>query len=172
MNRQGHQAVDFFVGTEVEQSPAYGLRTLFVVGLQDTDDINYFAELHGCEHIYFGANHSFQIGQAEDWKPWYSMITDILERGWLCTLDLDVRDVESLLGSGLCESHKFIPMISVKLPYVNQFNYNATLKIDDTDFNLTNPGVWCHSLHDLTNRNAFTDWSKYTQDQCIDKEQR
>lgn len=172
MNRQGHEEVDFFVGTEVEQSPAYGLTTLFVVGIQDTDDINYFAELHGCEHIYFGANHSFQIAQAEDWKSWYMMITDLLERGWLCTLDLDVGEVESLLGSGLCEHHKFIPMISVKLPYANQLNYNATLKIDDKDFNLTNPGVWCHSLHELTRRDTFTDWSKYSKDQCINKEQR
>ena len=109
MNRQGHEEVDFFVGTEVEQSPAYGLRTLFVVGLQDTDDINYFAELHGCEHVYFGANHSFQIGQAEDWKPWYSMITDILERGWLCTLDLDVRDVESLLAVACAKATNLFP---------------------------------------------------------------
>ena len=167
MNRQGHEEVDLFVGTEVEQSPAYGLTTLFVVGVQDTDDINYFAELHGCEHIYFGANHSFQIAQAEDWKSWYMMITNLLERGWLCTLDLDVSEVESLLGSGLCEHHKFIPMISVKLPYANQLNYNATLKIDDKDFNLTNPGVWCHSLHELTRRDTFTDWSKYSQDTKI-----
>lgn len=172
MNRQGHEEVDFFVGTEVEQSPAYGLTTLFVVGIQDTDDINYFAELHGCEHIYFGANHSFQIAEAADWKSWYMMITALLERGWLCTLDLDVDEVESLLGSGLCEHHKFIPMISVKLPYANQLNYNATLKIDDKDFNLTNPGVWCHSLHELTRRDTFTDWSKYSKDQCINKEQR
>ena len=42
------------------------------------------------------------------------------------------------------------------------------IKIDDKDFEATNPGVWCHSLHDLTNRAAFTDWSKYTQDTIIE----
>jgi hypothetical protein len=56
-------------------------------------------------------------------------------------------------------------MISVKLPYINLFNYNATLKIDDRDFRATNAGVWCHSIHDLQNRAVFTDWSKYTKDE-------
>ena len=31
------QNVDFFTGVEVEHTPAFGLRTLFVVGVQDID---------------------------------------------------------------------------------------------------------------------------------------
>jgi hypothetical protein len=58
-------------------------------------------------------------------------------------------------------------MISVKLPYIQQLGYNATVKIDDKDFEATNPGVWCHSLHELQNRNNFTDWSKYTNDNVL-----
>ena len=34
MDRIGHADVSFFIGTEVEHTPAFGLRTLFVVGLQ------------------------------------------------------------------------------------------------------------------------------------------
>jgi hypothetical protein len=45
--------------------------------------------------------------------------------------------------------------------------YNATIKLDDKDFAATNPGVWCHQLHDLKDRNKFTDWSKYTKDEVI-----
>jgi len=67
----------------------------------------------------------------------------------------------------LVEFHNFIPMISVKLPYIKQFGYNAVIKIDDKDFAATNPGVWCHSLHDLQTREAFTDWSRYTKDEVI-----
>ena len=37
----------------------------------------------------------------------------------------------------------------------------------EKDFQATNPGVWCHSLHDLQNRSVFTDWSKYTKDQSV-----
>ena len=85
----------------------------------------------------------------------------------MCTLDLDVAQVEGLLESGLVEQNNFIPMISVKLPYIRQLPYKAVLKIDDKDFAATNPGVWCHRLHDLQNHEVFTDWSKYTQDEVI-----
>jgi hypothetical protein len=83
------------------------------------------------------------------------------------TLDLDLAQAEGLLESSLVEFNNFIPMISVKLPYVRQFGYNAVVKIDDKDFAATNPGVWCHSLHDLQKRSVFTDWSKYTKDEVI-----
>jgi len=79
-----------------------------------------------------------------------------------------MTQAEGLLESGLVENHLFIPMISVKLPYIRQLGYNATLKLDDRDFAATNPGVWCHSLHALQRRSVFTDWSKYTQDEVIE----
>ena len=168
MIRQGHDdSVQFFTGTEVEHTPAYGKKTLFVVGVQTLDDIA--AHLQGCEHIYFGANMSFPNydTDARGWLDWENMIKPFLTKGYLCTLDIDVRCVEGLLESGLCESNNFIPMISVKLPYIQQLGYNATLKLDDKDFDATNPGVWCHSVHELQNRAVFTDWSKYTKDETL-----
>ena len=58
-------------------------------------------------------------------------------------------------------------MISVKLPYINQLGYNATLKLDDKDRKATNPGV-CASVHELQDRKVFTDWTKYTKDEVIE----
>ena len=58
-------------------------------------------------------------------------------------------------------------MISVKLPYIQQLGYNAIIKLDDKDFKASNPGVWCHSLHDLMDREKFTDWSKYSLDKPL-----
>ena len=84
-----------------------------------------------------------------------------------CTLDLDLAQVEGLLESGLVEKRQFIPQISVKLPYLQQLGYNATIKIDDKDFKATNPGVWCHNLHDLLDRNKFTSWDQYGKDEII-----
>ena len=55
-------------------------------------------------------------------------------------------------------------MISVKLPYIKQFNYNATLKIDDTTWGHSNPGVWTHQLNELMTKDKFTYWDQYTQD--------
>ena len=168
MNREGHENAAFFYGTEVEHTPALGKKTLFVVGVQTTDDIA--AHIQGCEHIYFGANQSFPnlaINDADAWWAWEDMITTFLKKDYLCTLDIDVGCVEGLLESCLTEDHNFIPMISVKLPCIKLLGYNAVLKLDDRDFAATNPGVWCHSIHDLQNRDHFTDWSKYTKDQVL-----
>jgi hypothetical protein len=172
MNREGHENTSFFYGTEVEHTPAHGQYTMFVVGVQDIEDIRLHLPNGSApvEHIYFGANMSFPKCDVNDvgaWRPWEEMIKFFLKHDYLCTLDIDVSCAEGLLESGLTEYHNFIPMISVKLPYINQFGYNATLKIDDKDFKATNPGVWCHSLHTLMDRSKFTDWSKYTKDEVL-----
>ena len=172
MNRDGHEAVSFFVGTEVEHTPAFGQRTLFVVGTHDPQTIeavlaNYNQPI---THIYFGANQSFPAldkDNGDAWRDWEYMIQHFLDKHWTCTLDLDVAQAEGLLESGLVEYHNFIPMLSVKIPYVRQFPYGTTVKIDDRDFQATNAGVWCHSLHALQRRSVFTDWSKYTQDEVL-----
>jgi hypothetical protein len=171
MDRPGHETVKFFIGTEVEHTPAVGLKTLFVVGIQNATTIMQQAQFHKCRHIYFGANQSFpklDTNDGDSWRLWESMIKDCLDSGYLCTLDIDVCCVEGLLESCLVEHMDFIPMISVKIPYIRQLGYNATVKIDDKNFRATNPGVWCHSLHDLQKRSVFTDWSKYTQDKALD----
>ena len=165
-------SITFFTGIEIERTPAYGMKTLFVVGVHDPYVIMELAAKHGCEHIYFGANQSFPklaVNDAEQWRLWEDMIYVCLDSDddFWCTLDLDLAQVEGLLESGLVEKRQFIPQISVKLPYLQQLGYNATIKIDDKDFKATNPGVWCHSVHELQNRDHFTDWSKYTSDEVI-----
>jgi len=170
MIRDGHDSVKFFVGTEVEHSPALGMRTLFVVGIQDSAEIVGMAQKNNCEHIYFGANQSFPnlaVNNSGEWNRWENMIGSCLMHGAWCTLDVDVSAAEGLLEGSLIDHARFIPMISVKLPYAKLYNYNTTIKIDDKDFRATNPGVWCHSLHELQNRAVFTDWSKYSQDEVI-----
>jgi len=180
MERKGHENVNFFVGTEVEHTPAFGMRTLFVVGVHDPYTIldivkesrEYNDESKHITHIYFGANQSFKtngVNDVENWRAWENMIYPCLDselNPWV-TLDFDVSEVEGVLESGLTEKRRFIPQISVKLPYLQQLGYNATLKIDDVDFEATNPGVWCHSLHNLLDRSVFTDWSKYTKDETL-----
>ena len=169
MERPGHEDVKFFTGIEVEHTPAFGHKTLFVVGLQSANGIStQLMANQDITHIFFGANQSFNPGESDDpsyeWIRWEEMIKRYVDTMY-CSLDLDVRHVENLHDSCLCEKRKFIPMISVKLPYINQFNYNAVIKLDDTGFDKTNPGVWVHSLHDLQSRSTFTDWSKYTKDE-------
>jgi hypothetical protein len=167
MNRSGFNNTQFFVGNEVEHTPVHGHRTLFVVGLADSYDIEKQANENKCTHIYFGANQSFPIVHSNDaatWNMWETMIKAALRAKFWCTLDLDVSCIEGLHESGLTEFHRFIPMISVKLPYLQLLGYNATIKLDDTDFDHSNPGVWCHRLHQLLNPDRFTSWSEYESD--------
>ena len=90
-----------------------------------------------------------------------------IDSGMMVTLDFDLAHGQWVIEGGFCENNNFIPQISVKLPYMDLFNYNATVKLDDRDFNATNPGVWCHSLHDLQDRRVFTPWSRYTKDKPL-----
>ena len=163
-------SITFFTGVEIEHTPAYGMKTLFVVGVHDPYVIIELARNNQCKHIYFGANQSFHTkgtNDIEGWRPWEDMIKACLDVDVWCTLDFDVSETEGLLESGLTENRRFIPQISVKLPYINQLGYNATLKIDDKDFSATNPGVWCHNLQDLLGRDRFTDWDQYGKDEIL-----
>jgi len=161
--------VTMFIGTEVEHTPQFGKKTLFVVGVKDIDEIMSTADKFGCKHIYCGANMSFNVtsNTLTEWQPWEDMILPLLSEGYWVTLDIDVSQIEGLLESGATEHNRFIPMISVKMPYISQLGYNACLKIDDKDFDSTNPGVWVHRMHDLKEKAVFTDWSKYTTDEII-----
>ena len=162
--------VQYFVGDEIEHTPAYGMKTLFESGVHDTETILQLAKDWNVEHIYFGANQSFKTHGADDydtWSMWEKMITPCIDQKYWCTLDLDLSEVEGLQESHLLESNLFIPQISVKIPYIKHLNYNACIKIDDIDFNRTNPGVWVHNVHDLMDRKVFTDWKKYGKDTII-----
>jgi hypothetical protein len=87
-----------------------------------------------------------------------------LDEGYWCTLDLDVAQAEGLAEGGLLENNRFVPMISVKIPYIKLFNYNTTIKIDDTTWGHSNPGVWTHQLQSLMSKDKYTHWDQYTQD--------
>ena len=167
--------IKFFVGIEVEKTPAFGLKTLFVTGVQDWEEILEYYNEHDCKHIFFGANHSFNPENIlnnqslyDYYKEWEDMIEEFLKEGYLCTLDIPLSAANgSFHDGGLCEYENFIPQIRVPLPYTKLWNYNAMVKIDDKDFKATNPGVWCHSLHDLLDREKFTDWYSYGKDKVI-----
>jgi hypothetical protein len=164
------EGITFFTGVEIEKTPTIGMKTLFVVGVHTADAILELAGDHGCEHIYFGANQSFPTlatDDAEQWRPWERMIDQCLDADYWCTLDFDVSVVQGVLECMFIGHRRFIPQVSVKIPYLTQLGYNATIKIDDLDFEYSNPGVWCHSLHSLTTRETFTDWDQYSKDEII-----
>jgi hypothetical protein len=161
----------FFTGVEVEHTPAHGMDTLFVTGVQPITDIAMKLTMCGVaiKHIFFGANHSFNFDTTdiESWESWENMIIDFLKKGYLCSLDIPLHLVEEFNDNGLNEFDNFIPQIRVPIPYIKLWNYNTMIKIDDKDFKATNPGVWSHSLHDLKDRSKFTSWDQYSNDKII-----
>lgn len=170
MDRPGHESADFFYGREVEHTPAHGRPTLFVVGYHQQEAIE-DALAHttiDTRHIFFGANDSYRPTTPAEHTAWENVISTFLARGYWCSLDIPFAYVEHFHEGSLCENDRFIPIIKVPIPYIQLWNYNTCLKIDDRDFADSNPGVWVHTLHDLQTRDSFTDWSQYDKDHVID----
>ena len=169
MKRDGHTNVTFFIGPEVEKTPAYCKRTLFVVGTPSLDEILKQAKDNRVTHVFMGANHSFDIASANTY--WDKTITDLLDRGFWVTLDYQAHQHEQvlkLLNVGIWQSRLFVPLLSVRIPKIETSSPNLTIKIDDIDFKETNPGVWCMNFREVTDSNRFTDWQDYESDSVID----
>ena len=158
----------FFTGKEVEHTPTHGHKTLFVVGIQDSKEVVEYARGYECSHVYLGANHSFNGKQL---KKWEKMIDAVLNEPLWCTLDFDhmyLYDIRKWL-SQYDQNTYFVPTISVKIPHCTSMNYHTMIKIDDTDFKASNPGIWSHNMNDLMQTEKFTTWSAYSQDEIIDE---
>ena len=129
---EGRQEVDYFIGTEVENTAMKGEKTLFVVGIKDPLEIYKIIETvevaEGIRHIYLGTSQCFTPETQEDWDAWDKFIVDLLKAKLWVTLDFGVEYADTIHEYCWSDYDNFIPMISVKLPYIKQFNYNATLK--------------------------------------------
>lgn len=167
LNTEQRQDVTYFTGYEVEHTIAHGMYTLFVVGTPSLEEILSKAILAEVKQIYFGTSQSFNPLTYDNWKTWDNRIQGCLDAGYWVCLDFDVKYAEEIHEEGWCEHNKFIPMISVKLPYIKLYNYNTTLKIDDRTWGATNSGVWTHQLNELMTKDKYTHWDQYTQDASV-----
>jgi len=173
MNRQYNNITTntarFFVGNEVEHTPAYSLKTLFVVGAQTTEAIHYRLDAEeDITHIFFGANHSFNPNTPGAWLNWNNIIEHFLKLGKQCSLDIPFTVVNDFNNkTNLCSYSNFIPQIRIPVANIKDWSYNTMIKLDDIDFNATNPGVWTHNLKALQNDDVFTSWTDYNNDNII-----
>lgn len=162
--------VEFFTGVEVEKTPAFGQRTLFVVGLHLVATIEEklrMTQFHTdgpVQHIFFGANHSYNPQTGHEMTGWDEMIKYFLDQGMQCSLDIPISIAEEFTESILLEFDNFIPQLRIPIPYIKLWNYNTMIKFDDKGFRATNPGVWCHTLHSAMDRSSFTPWCAYKKD--------
>lgn len=174
MNRQYKttttNTAKFFTGIEVEHTPAYGLKTLFVVNAHTIEAIQYRLDAEkDINHIFFGANHSFNPQYEGAWVDWTQTIKYFLKNGKTCSLDIPFTVVNEFNSkTDLCSYENFIPQIRIPVANIKDWCYNTMIKIDDIDFNATNPGVWTHNLQSLQDGNKFTSWTDYNNDNVIE----
>jgi len=168
LNTENRKKAVYFTGIEVENTIMKGEKTLFVVGIQDVTEIMNIANREKVQHVYLGTSQCFNPETRENWEEWDHFINGLLMNEFWVTLDFDVSHVPTMTEYGWMESYKFIPMVSVKIPFISQFNYNTTIKLDDRTWGFSNPGVWCHSMHELMTRETFTSWKDYVGDTVVE----
>lgn len=157
--------VTFFSGIEIENTPFKGQKTLFVVGAQTLSDILLYAlRTGGIEHIYLGANHSFDAYS----KDGIIALAKELIHNFNVTIDMNAFLYQTFLEeapSELLTSHRLNVTVAFKLPHINKVK-NLTIKIDDIDFEATNDCVWCFDIDDLP-ANTITEWDEYSKDEIL-----
>ena len=164
-----HNNVGIFSGKEIEHTPAYGLQTLFVARNDLTlEQIQKLCEQVNAEAVYFGANRSFKL----DIPTQTHQMMKLLESGYYVTIDYPYqlhKDVQKQFNL-IWNHEKFIPFCSIIFENVEQ-DKKLCFKIDDIDFNKTNPGVWTMSMEDFKNKAGFTKWDQYKQDEPIEEKE-
>ena len=161
--------VIYFTGTEVEKTPFYGEKTLFVVGFRNPKKIALRAKENTCRHIYLGANMCFRNTKWDDSKymKLREIIKSLVSKAHKVTLDIskdfDLRELDEFK-----ENEYFHIMYSLPIAHAESYSKRITIKIDDIDFNTTNSGVWCNKLEELMNPLVKTSWDSYSTDEVIE----
>lgn len=153
---------NIYTGRAAEHTVCQDEPTVFVVGIQNVHDIESCVQDFQATHVFLGARSSFpRDANASVWGYYQGMAKYFLKAGLWVSLEVDVSQVIDMCESGLSEFHKFVPVISARVPYIDQLGYNAVLKINDIEHGKTNFGVWCHRIHDLKSNQAFTHGNAY-----------
>ena len=157
---RGKVRTDFMIGSEIEKTPAFALKTLFVQGFKSFKEIDTICNDNFVEHVYLGANRSYS--PEHDWE---TLILNILDTGRVVTLDYKNTYRTPVLSKAIWDHDNFIPMITIDVSNLCGLSKNLTLKIDDTEFK--SPGVWCLNYTDVANSTKFTAWDEYSSDEII-----
>ena len=103
-------------------------------------------------------NHGLQLSQ----------MMNLMDAGYYVTIDYPHslhEEVKKRFGL-VWKNEKFIPFCSIIFPN-SEDDDQLCIKVDDVDFNKTNPGVWSMSMNHFKQTAGFTAWKEYKQDQPI-----
>lgn len=159
-----------FVGVEVEATKAQGLRTLFLAGEHNLEEVASLLT-PDIQAVYIGANQSYRSLLLEDYV--LHLFEYLRDRVRYVTLDAPEESWRNMLKTckvnQLTSSPQFIPMVSYQSQYLQALGENACLKLDDDVTSVKGPGVWVLQVSkDLTEEAPnFTPWSAYREDKEI-----
>jgi len=159
--------VTVFSGIEVEYTPAHGKQTLFLARNDLTfDQIQECAVMANAEAIYYGANRSYIHGHFMQ----VPQIMKFLEHSYYVTVDypFELHQLVSQKFALVWKHEKFIPFCSIIMPDSEE-DTSLCFKIDDIEFNKTNPGVWTMSMKDFKDKAGFTKWDEYKTDEPMEE---
>ena len=158
--------VKVFSGLEVEHTPAFGKQTLFLATNELTfDEIHDLAVKANAEAIYYGANRTFMYNHGTQ----IAQMMKFLDLGYYVTIDYhySLHDEVKKRFSSIWTKEKFIPFCSIIFENSEEDD-NLCIKIDDVDFNKTNPGVWTMSMNNFKQSAGFTSWNDYKKDEPME----
>ena len=157
--------VKVFSGLEVEHTPAFGKQTLFLATNELTfEQIHNMAESVNAEAIYYGANRTFMVNHGTQ----IAQMMKFLDMDYYVTIDYQysIHSEVKKRFKQVWNREKFIPFCSIIFADSEEDD-NLCIKIDDKDFNKTNPGVWTMTMNNFKQSSGFTSWKEYKQDQPI-----
>lgn len=155
--------VVYYAGPEVRTTAANGSKTLYVVGVRSIPQMIEVAQENNCKHICLGAKNSFQNN-----KLWGEIVPALLTEGFWVTLEYPTESqnfVVETIDPTFVAHPKFVPLVKCSITYVETLNRNLTLMIDDGGE--TNTGVWSIPQSELLDRNRYTPWVDYENEEVI-----
>ena len=162
------ETVGVFSGLEVEHTPALGKQTLFLARNDLTfEEIKNIAKSVNAEAIYFGANRSYMHNHGMQ----LSQMKRLIDAGYYVTVDYDYsihKQVKEKFKM-LWKNELFIPFCSIIFPD-SEDDDQLCIKVDDVDFNKTNPGVWTMTMNHFKQTAGYTSWKEYKQDEPIQED--
>ena len=160
-------SVGVFSGLEIEHTPAFGKQTLFLAR-NDLfyDQIVELAKKVNAEAIYYGANRTFMPNHGTQ----INQMKRLLRKGYWVTIDYQHKDHDRVKEqfASLWNEERFIPFCSIVFPQ-SEGDDNLCIKVDDVDFNKTNPGVWTMTMDHFKQSAGFTSWSEYKKDEPMEE---
>lgn len=150
--------VVYAVGPEVEHTPVFSAKTLFVNGIRNVEQMTEFANVNVCKHVSLGAFNSFQKN-----KKWNDIIPELLATGLHVSLHYPAEAHDYLLqilDHTIWGHPYFIPVVVIALSDIRDLNKNLMFKFGD-EVGGANLGVWSSPAREVLDSNRFTPWGDY-----------